>query len=81
MKRRDLIRHLEQHGCEFLREGGNHTIYVNRRASKVSSVRATAKYSSSLPAKSAKTSKSHCPDTDRGAGVPADLPAELESGD
>jgi len=38
MKRRDLIRHLEQHGCEFLREGGNHTIYVNRHASKVSSV-------------------------------------------
>ena len=22
MKRRDLIRHLENHGCEFLREGG-----------------------------------------------------------
>ena len=38
MKRRDLIRHLEHHGCEFLREGGNHTIYVNRRARKVSSV-------------------------------------------
>ena len=38
MKRRDLIRHLEQHGCEFLREGGNHTIYVNRRARIVSSV-------------------------------------------
>ena len=38
MKRRDLIRHLEQHGCEFLREGGNHTLYVNRRAGKVSSV-------------------------------------------
>ena len=38
MKRRDLIRHLEQHGCEFLREGGNHTIYVNRRAGKASSV-------------------------------------------
>jgi hypothetical protein len=32
MKRRDLIRHLEQHGCQFLREGGNHTVYVNRRA-------------------------------------------------
>ncbi len=30
MKRRELIRHLERHGCEFLREGGNHTIYVNR---------------------------------------------------
>jgi mRNA interferase HicA len=30
MKRVDLIRHLEAHGCEFLREGGRHTIYVNR---------------------------------------------------
>ena len=29
MKRRDLIRHLEAHGCEHLREGGDHTIYVN----------------------------------------------------
>jgi hypothetical protein len=32
MKRRDLLPHLEENGCEFLREGGNHTIYVNRRA-------------------------------------------------
>ncbi len=38
MKRADLIRHLEQHGCEFLREGGNHTVYVNRAARKSSSV-------------------------------------------
>jgi predicted RNA binding protein YcfA (HicA-like mRNA interferase family) len=38
MKRLDLIRHLERHGCEFLREGGNHTIYVNRMAKKVSAV-------------------------------------------
>ena len=38
MKRRDLIRHLERHDCEFLREGGNHTIYVNRRARKSSTV-------------------------------------------
>ena len=29
MKRRDLIRHLEAHGCRFRREGGSHTIYVN----------------------------------------------------
>jgi hypothetical protein len=27
MKRRELIEHLEGHGCEFLREGGNHTTY------------------------------------------------------
>ena len=38
MKRRDLIRHLEHHGCELLREGGNHSIYVNRKASRTSSV-------------------------------------------
>jgi len=32
MKRVDLIRHLERYGCQFLREGDNHTIYVNRKA-------------------------------------------------
>jgi predicted RNA binding protein YcfA (HicA-like mRNA interferase family) len=38
MKRRDLIRHIESHGCEFLREGGNHTVYVNRVEKKVSTI-------------------------------------------
>jgi mRNA interferase HicA len=38
MKRRDLVRHLERHGCEFLREGGSHTVYVNRRTRKSSTV-------------------------------------------
>ena len=38
MKRRDLIRHLESHGCEFLREGANHSVYVNRRVRKTSTV-------------------------------------------
>lgn len=38
MKRVDLIRHLKSCGCEFLREGDNHTIYVNRLARKSSSV-------------------------------------------
>jgi mRNA interferase HicA len=38
MKRRDSPRHLEKHGCEFLRAGGNDTIYVNRRAQKSSAV-------------------------------------------
>jgi hypothetical protein len=28
MKRIDLIRHLERHGCEFLREGDRHTVYL-----------------------------------------------------
>ncbi len=38
MKRTDLLRHLERYGCEFLREGGNHTVYVNRAVRKSSSV-------------------------------------------
>uniref|UniRef100_Q022C9 YcfA family protein n=1 Tax=Solibacter usitatus (strain Ellin6076) TaxID=234267 RepID=Q022C9_SOLUE len=36
--KRNLIRHLEQHGCEFLREGGNHTVYVNREAGRSSAI-------------------------------------------
>ena len=38
MKRIDLIRHLEKHGCEFLREGGEHTVYVNRKENKVTTI-------------------------------------------
>ena len=38
MKRRDLVRHLEAHGCEFLRDGGNHTVYINRQAQTASAV-------------------------------------------
>jgi len=30
MKRIDLIRHLEKHGGQHLREGSNHSVYVNR---------------------------------------------------
>jgi predicted RNA binding protein YcfA (HicA-like mRNA interferase family) len=29
MKRRDLLRHLRQHGCRFVREGGEHSIWEN----------------------------------------------------
>ncbi|MDP1609785.1 MAG: type II toxin-antitoxin system HicA family toxin [Sulfuritalea sp.] len=38
MKRLDLIRWLEQHGCELLREGGSHSVYVNRAAQKVTTI-------------------------------------------
>ena len=38
MKRRDLVRHLEQHGCELLREGANHSVFVNRTTRKSSAV-------------------------------------------
>lgn len=38
MKRIDLIRHLEREGCNFIREGANHTIYINPKISKISTV-------------------------------------------
>ena len=38
MKRRFLIRHLEKMGCEFLREGGNHSVYVNRGKGKATTI-------------------------------------------
>jgi mRNA interferase HicA len=38
MKLRDLIRHPENNGCELLREGGNHSLYVNRKARKSTAV-------------------------------------------
>jgi len=38
MKRLDLIRHLEKQGCELLREGGSHTMYVNRNTQRSSAI-------------------------------------------
>jgi mRNA interferase HicA len=38
MKRLDLIHHLETNGCELLREGGHHTVYINRTAQKSSAI-------------------------------------------
>ena len=29
MKRKDLLKHLRKHGCQFVREGGEHTIWEN----------------------------------------------------
>lgn len=38
MKRIDLVRHLEAYGCRLLREGANHSVYVNPGARKTSTV-------------------------------------------
>ena len=38
MKRLDLIRHLERLGCQLLREGGSHSVYVSRVAGKATTV-------------------------------------------
>ncbi len=38
MKRRDLVRHLEANGCEFIREGKEHTLYINRETRRSTAV-------------------------------------------
>lgn len=38
MKLKDLIKHLEQHGCLFTREGGSHTVYKNVATGKMTTV-------------------------------------------
>jgi mRNA interferase HicA len=38
VKRQDLIRYFRRHGCELLREGGSHSVFVNRAALKTSTV-------------------------------------------
>ena len=38
MKRVDLVRYLEANGCSLLREGGRHSVFVNRTAGKASAV-------------------------------------------
>jgi mRNA interferase HicA len=38
MKRVDLIRHLEAHGCYLLRDRGRHSVYVNRANNQVSAI-------------------------------------------
>ena len=38
MKRRELVGHLVEQGCEVLREGGSHAIFVHRAHRRSSSV-------------------------------------------
>jgi mRNA interferase HicA len=38
MKRGNLLRHLEQHGCKLDREGSRHSIYLNPSNGKKTSV-------------------------------------------
>jgi predicted RNA binding protein YcfA (HicA-like mRNA interferase family) len=38
MKRIHLIRQLERHGVQFLREGGSHSVFVNRAAGQTSTI-------------------------------------------
>ena len=38
MKRRELIRHLESHGCQLKREGGEHSLYHNLATGQMQAV-------------------------------------------
>jgi hypothetical protein len=38
LKRRDLLRHLARHRCDLQREGGKHSVFVNRVSGKTSTV-------------------------------------------
>jgi mRNA interferase HicA len=38
MKRIDLIRHLENQGCQLMREGRQHSLYINRQTRKSAAV-------------------------------------------
>jgi len=38
MKRRDLLRHLTEHGCVFVREGGSHSIWENPASNRRTSI-------------------------------------------
>ena len=62
MKRRNLLRHLKQHGCEFLREGGNHTVYINRTAKKASTIPRHNNINQDLARKICKDLQVPCPD-------------------
>jgi predicted RNA binding protein YcfA (HicA-like mRNA interferase family) len=38
VKRHEVIRHLESHGCQLLREGGKHSVYFNPANNRTSAV-------------------------------------------
>jgi predicted RNA binding protein YcfA (HicA-like mRNA interferase family) len=38
MKRHELVRHLQAHGCYLLREGGRHSVFVNPAVNPTSAV-------------------------------------------
>ncbi|MBC8416162.1 MAG: type II toxin-antitoxin system HicA family toxin [Candidatus Cloacimonetes bacterium] len=38
MKRKDLLKYLDKNGCKFLREGKKHTVYINRKKLKSTTI-------------------------------------------
>lgn len=59
MRRLDLVRLLQSHGCELLREGGNHSVFINHTIRKSATFPRDQRISGSQ--KYAKTLKSSNP--------------------
>jgi hypothetical protein len=38
MKRTKLLNYLKDNGCEFFKEGANHTIFINRKTNNFSTI-------------------------------------------
>ena len=38
MKRVNLVRYMKKHGCVFIREGGNHSVYFNPDTDRISTI-------------------------------------------
>ena len=38
MKRREVLRHLQRHGCQLLREGSRHSIYRNAASGRQTAI-------------------------------------------
>ena len=51
MKRRELVRHLTAQGCHLLREGGNHSWWINPAKNRRSSIPRHAEIDDSLAVK------------------------------
>ena len=53
MKRRQLLRHILEHGCFLVREGSRHSVYCNSSTGKISTVPRHAEVNDYLRGKSA----------------------------
>ena len=51
MKRRDLLRHLQTHGCRLEREGGQHSLWMNLETGAVEAAPRHAKIGKHLSRK------------------------------
>jgi predicted RNA binding protein YcfA (HicA-like mRNA interferase family) len=75
VKRRELLRRLEKAGCELVREGARHTIYLNPESGRTAAVPRHAEIKEHLAARildelgAADESETQAPRSDRPRGA------------